>query len=68
MRVDTTRVMFVYGSLPPIGAAGEMPEFGIEPPLGAPLQIFVEVISRNCFHMGIPQQDSRGLKSKFFLS
>ena len=40
LRVDTTRVLFVGGSLPPWGAAGERSDFSIKPPLGAPLLIF----------------------------
>ena len=40
LRVDTTRVLSVGGSLPPFVAAGERSEFNIKPPLGAPLLIF----------------------------
>ena len=40
LRVDTTRVLYVRGSLPPWGAAGERSEFNIKQPLGAPLLIF----------------------------
>ena len=40
LRVDTTRVLYVGGFLPPWGAAGESSEFNIKPPLGAPLLIF----------------------------
>ena len=40
LRVDTTRVLYVGGNLPPCGAAGERSEFNIKPPLGAPLLIF----------------------------
>ena len=40
LRVDTTQVLSVGGSLPPWGAAGERSEFKIKPPLGAPLLIF----------------------------
>ena len=40
LRVDTTRVLYVGGSLPPCEAAGERSEFNIKPPLGAPLLIF----------------------------
>ena len=43
LRVDTTLVLFVGGSLPPWGAAGERSEFNIKPPLGAPLLIFPQV-------------------------
>ena len=38
--VNITRVLFVGGSLPPWGAAGERSELSIKPPLGAPLLIF----------------------------
>ena len=34
LRVDTTRVLSVGGSLPPCGAAGERSEFNIKSPLG----------------------------------
>ena len=40
LREDTTLVLSVGGSIPPSGAAGEMSEFNIKPPLGAPLLIF----------------------------
>ena len=40
LRVDTTWVLSMGGSLPPWGAAGERSEFNIKPPLGAPLMIF----------------------------
>ena len=39
LHVDTTQV-FLWGSLPPWGAAGERSEFNIKPPLGSPLLIF----------------------------
>ena len=40
LRVDTARVLSVWGSLSPWGSAGERSEFNIQPPLGAPLLIF----------------------------
>ena len=40
LRVDTTQVLSVGGSLPPCGAAGERSKFDIKPPLEAPLLIF----------------------------
>ena len=40
LRVDTTRILYVGGFLPLLGAAGERPEFSIKPPIGAPLLIF----------------------------
>ena len=40
LRVDTTRVSSVGGSLPPWGAARKRSESNIKPPLGASLLIF----------------------------
>ena len=60
LSVDTTQVLPVGGSLPPKGAAGEMPEFGFKPPLGAPLLIFPRGYLLRCF-----PQDSRCLISVF---
>ena len=40
LRVDTTQVLSVGGTLPPWGAAGERSEFDIKLPLGAPLLNF----------------------------
>ena len=40
LRVDTTQVFSMRGSLPPWGYAGERSEFNIKPPLWAPLLIF----------------------------
>ena len=37
LRVDTTQVLSVGGSISSCGAAGERSEFNIKPPLGAPL-------------------------------
>ena len=51
LRVDTTRVFSVRGSLPPWGAAGE---FNIKPPLGAPLLIFL----RGYLLKSFPQVDT----------
>ena len=68
LRVDTTRVFYVRGSLPPWEAAGERSEFNIKPPIGAPLQIF----PRGYLLKSFPQVDTsarqRGLKSEFSLS
>ena len=50
LRVDTTRVLSVGGLLPPIGAAGERPEFDIKLTLGPPLLIF----PRGYFQKSIP--------------
>ena len=49
LRVDTTRVLSVGGSLPCWGAAGETSEFNIKPPLGAPLLIFLSRLSPEVF-------------------
>ena len=40
LRMDTTQVLSVGGSLPPWGAAGERSEFNIKPPLGPQILIF----------------------------
>ena len=40
LRVETTRILSLGGSLLPIGAAGERPEFDIKPLLGAPFLTF----------------------------
>ena len=66
LRVDTTRVLSVGGSLPPYGAAGERSEFNIKPPLGAPLLIF----PRGYLLKSFPQVDTsarqRGFKVRVF--
>ena len=66
LRVDTTRVLSVGGSLPPCGAAGERSEFSIKPPLGAPLLIF----PRGYLLKSFPQVDNsarqRGFKIRIF--
>ena len=40
--LDTTQVLSVGGFRPPMGAAGEKPEFDIKPPLRTPLLIFLQ--------------------------
>ena len=66
LRVDTTRVLSVVGSLPPWGVAGERSEFNIKPPLGAPLLIF----PRGYLMKSLPQVDSsarqRGFEIRVF--
>ena len=66
LRVDTTRDLSVGGSLPPLGAAGERSEFGIKPPLGASLLIFL----RGYLLKSFPQVDTsaiqRGLEIRVF--
>ena len=66
LRVDTTRVLSMEGSLPPWGAAGERSEFDIKPPLGAPLLIF----PRGYLLKSFPQVDTsarqRGLEIRVF--
>ena len=66
LRVYTTRVLSVEGSLPHSGAAGERSEFSIKPPLGAPLMIFPRGYLLNSF----PQVDSsarqRGFEARVF--
>ena len=66
LRVDTTRVLSVGGSLAPWGAAGERSEFNVKPPLGAPLLIFPRG-----YHMkSFPQVDTsarqRGFEIRVF--
>ena len=66
LRVDTTRVFSVRGSLPPWGTAGERSEFNIKPPLGAPLLIF----PRGYLLKSFPQVDTsarqRGFEIRIF--
>ena len=54
LRMNTTRVLSVGDSLPPWGAAGEMEELNIKPPLGAPLLTF----SRGNLLKSFPQVDT----------
>ena len=66
LRVDTTRVLYARGSLPPWGAAGERSEFNIKPPLGAPLLNF----PRGYILKSFPQVDTsarqRGFEIRVF--
>ena len=66
LRVDTTRVLYVGGTLPPWGAVGERSEFNIQPPLGALLLIF----PRGYLLKSFPQVDTsarqRGFKIGVF--
>ena len=64
LRVDTTRVLSVGGSLPPCGAAGEMSEFNIKPPLRAPLRIF----PRGYLLKSFPQVDTFARQRGFEIS
>ena len=52
LRVDITQVLSVGGFLPPTGAAGEMPELSIKPPLGAPLLILLQGYLLKYFSQG----------------
>ena len=65
--VDIMRAFSVGGIHPPMGAAGESPEFYIKPPLWAPLLI----VSRGALPTSIPQWDAsakqREIKSEFSL-
>ena len=61
LRVDTTRVLSVGGSLPPCGAAGETSEFNIKPPLGAPLLIF----PRGYLLKSFPRVDTSARQRRF---
>ena len=38
------------------GAAGKMPEYDVKPPLGAPLCVVLEAVSRNLFHKELTQK------------
>ena len=61
LRVDTTLVLSVWGSLPHWGAAGERSEFNIKPPLGAPLLIF----PRGHLLMSFPQVATSARQRRF---
>ena len=61
LRVDTTRVLSVGGSLPPCGAAGERSKSNIKPPLGAPLLIFRQGYLLKSF----PQVDTSARQQMF---
>ena len=54
-------VLYVGGSLPPCGAAGERSEFNIKPPLGAPLLIF----PRGYLLKSFPQVDTSARQRDF---
>ena len=66
LRVDTTYVFYVGGTLPPCGAARERSESNIKPPLGAPLMIF----PRGYLPKSFPQVDTsarmRGVEIRDF--
>ena len=61
LRVDTTRVLSIGGSIPLCGAAGERSEFNIKPPLGAPLLIF----PRGSLLKSFPQVDTSARQREF---
>ena len=61
LRVDTTQVLSVGGTLLPLGAAGERSEFSIESPLGAPLLIF----PRGYLLKSFPQVDTSARQRGF---
>ena len=67
LRVDTTQVLYVGGSLTPCGAAGEKSKSNIKPHLGAPLLIF----PRGYLLKSFPQVDTsarqRGFEIRVFL-
>ena len=58
LRVDTTRVLSVRGSLQKRGTDGERSEFNIKPPLGAPLLIF----PRGYLLKSFPQVDTSAIR------
>ena len=61
LRVDTTPVLSVGGTLAPWGAAGERSEFNIKPPLVAPLLIFL----RGYLLKSFPQVDTSERQRRF---
>ena len=61
LRVDTTQVLSVAGSLPHWGAAGERSEINIKPPLGAQLLIF----PRGYLLKSFPQVDTSARQRGF---
>ena len=61
LRVDTTRVLSVGGTITPWGAAGERLKFDIKPPLGAPLLIF----PRGYLLKSFPQVDTSARQRRF---
>ena len=61
LRVDTTRVLSVGGSIPPWGAAGERSEFNIKSPLWATLLIF----HRGYLLKSFPKVDSSARQRRF---
>ena len=61
LRMDTTRVLSVRGSLPPWGDAGERSELSIKPPLGAPLVI----CPRGLLLKSFPQVDTSARQRGF---
>ena len=62
----TPHVFYLWGTLPPWGAAGERSEFDIKPPFGAPLPIF----PRGYLLKSFPQVDTsakqRGFEIRVF--
>ena len=62
MRVDTTRVLSVGGSLLPIGVVGERSEFYVKPPIGTPLLIFPRFRFLKTFPQGNTSVRQRGFE------
>ena len=65
--MDTTQVLCVGGIFPPMGAAGERPEFDIKPPLGASLLIFSRGYLLKSFPQGDTSARQRGFEIRDFL-
>ena len=61
LRMDTTQVLSVGGSIPPWGAASDRPELDIKPPLGPPLLMF----SQHYLLMLFPQGDTSARQRGF---
>ena len=64
--VSRTWVLSAGGFLPPLGAAGEMPEFDIKPPFLAPLLIFPRGYLLKCFPQVDTSPRQRGFRFRVF--
>ena len=62
----TSNRFYLWGSVPPWGAAGERYEFSIKPPLGAPLLIFPQGYLLKSFPQVDTSARQRGLEIRVF--
>ena len=62
LRVDTTPVLSIGGSLPNMGAAGERPDIDVKPRLGAPLMIFPRDYLLKSYTQGDSSARQRGFE------